>query len=68
MPRIEDMGLLEQHLLLWGLPILAGKIKEIYNRETIPLIRISPNGWNPSTSSWLADILELRKGLIIRVA
>ena len=45
--------------------------KRFYNRETIPFLRISPlhcKAESPSTLSWLAVILELRKVLIILVA
>ena len=39
--------------------------ERFYNRETIPFIMISTLTESPSNLSWLAKILELRKGLII---
>ena len=40
--------------------------KKFYNRETTPFIRIfTIVAESPSTLSWLAEILEIRKGLII---
>ena len=39
--------------------------KRVYDRETIPFIRISPLAESPTILSWLDEILELRKGLII---
>ena len=42
--------------------------KRFYNREIIPFIRITQLAGSPSTLSWLAEILELRKGLISLVA
>jgi hypothetical protein len=37
--------------------------KRLYNRETIPFIL--PLADSPSILSWSAEILELRKGVIV---
>ena len=42
--------------------------KRFYNRETLPFVRISQLAESPSTLSWLAEILALKRGLIIWVA
>jgi hypothetical protein len=42
--------------------------KKFYSRETMRGARISRFVKNPATLSWFAEIIEVRKGLIIRVA
>ena len=49
------------HLFFWIFE------KRFYNRETIPIIRISSLSQSLSTLSWLVEILELIRGLIILV-
>ena len=41
--------------------------KRFYNRETTPFIRISQVAESFSTLSWLAEILELRKGQLFEL-
>ena len=46
---------------------LKSRAKEILQQKTITFIRISPYAQSLTTLTWLAEILEVKRGLIILV-